>query len=148
MSAYEKSCPKCGDVLNVDARKCACGWTQDKPRGDKGVAWNHVCRWQYGSLKCQNPVGLFLHGEASGLCVFHRANPKGPTAGQIAEESAIHDAESYNIAAARQVYGNGDNPTVKAIREQIAAKPNRKRGGTFNNLGEWMDLCRERGTQA
>ena len=145
--SYEKKCPKCQETLNIDARVCGCGWTADGKRGDKGPLWAHVCRWQFGALKCKNPVGLFAHGETSGLCVFHRAITSGPTSAEIARDSELHDQESYNIAAARQTYGGGDNPTVRRMRDEIAASGKTKRGGSFSNMEYWIALCKSRGTQ-
>ena len=147
MSPFEKACPKCKEFINIDAKTCGCGWTAEKKRGEKEIPWNHVCTWQYGALKCKNPVGLFLQGETSGLCVFHRSSPKGHIAAQIAEESLIHDKDSYNLAAARQVYGSGENPTVSKMREQIESHPNARKGGSFSDLGKWVEICKARGSQ-
>lgn len=141
-----RTCPSCSERLDPDARKCSCGWTAESKKGT-GVQWNHVCRWSFGPLQCRNPVGLFAHGETSGLCVFHRATDRGPQAAEIARESEIHDRESYNFAASRQVYGHMDNPVVARMRERMEATPNRRKGGSFGNLEEWIELCRERGTQ-
>jgi hypothetical protein len=30
-------CPKCSDILPIDARACACGWRKDGPRGKDEV---------------------------------------------------------------------------------------------------------------
>ena len=138
-----RTCPECSERLDPDARRCACGWSGERKPG-QGPAWNHVCRWRYGALTCENPVGQFAHGETSGLCIFHRATDRGPQAAEIAQDSRIHDQDSYNAAAARQTYGNGDNPMVARLRAQIEAKPNRRRCGSFGNLDEWIELCRQR----
>lgn len=109
------------------------------------ITWNHICTWQYADLRCKNPVGQFQDGRTSGLCIFHRSTPTGHAAAQIAEESTIHDAESYTQASKRQTYGAGDNPAVISLRAQIAERPNAKTSGSFAGLQHWADICAKRG---
>ena len=81
----------------------------------KPSEWNHVCTW--GDGRCKNPVGRFDDGNRSGWCIFHRRHGSGPQSATIAEESLIHDRESYVRSAMLEVYGSGaDNTNVAATR--------------------------------
>lgn len=125
---FERSCPECGERLNRDAKVCACGWGRSK-KGDSGPRHDMTCSWHYGQLRCRYPVGLFMQGEFRGLCAFHRARDRGHEAALIAEESQTATREQYLDASKRQIYGAGDNPLVRRLREQLRER----RGG--GNVG-------------
>lgn len=115
-----RSCPDCGERLAVDARRCACGWGARKAgKGEEGPRYDAVCRWQYGSLSCSYPVGMFQQGEYRGLCIFHRFQDKGPEAAKIAQESSGASRSDYLKAAAATLYGRGDNPAVARLRASL-----------------------------
>ena len=123
MSLFESKCPACGEILNIDARRCACGWTKEKKRDKHEIKWDHICQWQYGALHCRYPVGQFMQGEHKGLCIFHRATPSGTMAAQIAQESQEATREQYLASAMLHTYGRGDNPAVARLRAQLRLKP-------------------------
>lgn len=138
-------CPSCNDRLPPDADRCSCGWTRRSSRG-AAPEWNHTCTWSYGSERCVHPVGLFRAGEKSGLCIFHRANPSGTIAAQIARDSHDHDQESYNYAARSTVGAHG--AYAEKLREKFAEHKGRRSGNLLQGVEKFIEMCRQRGTQA
>lgn len=126
--SYQRHCPDCGETLNRDARVCVCGWGKKSGKGGS-EHHDHVCNWQYGTLRCRYPVGLFEQGQYRGRCIFHRSIEKGHAAAEIAKDSQGATREQYLAAANRLMYGAGDNPMVRKLRSQL------KRRESGENVG-------------
>jgi hypothetical protein len=82
------------------------------------AAYNMVCTWNYGGLSCRYPVGLFLDGARSGLCLFHRQRAKGPMAAAVAEESHNCTQEQYHERASRALYSI-EPPGIRKLRDRL-----------------------------
>lgn len=144
MTVVINSCPDCSAQLAPGAHSCrACGWSA-RPRG-KGESpeFNCVCTWSYGADRCVNPVSQFRAGERSGFCIFHRQNPTGRIAADIAKDSHTHDAESYIHAAKAEVYGSSGGYGAEKRKKFLEAGG--KRAGSFGNLEHLIALCKSRG---
>lgn len=135
-------CPDCGERLSVDADRCgACGWTKPgarRARMDSGPRHNMTCTWHSGALFCRYPNAFFEEGRTSGFCVFHRRTPDGTAAARIAEESEFVGQAGYVERAMDHAYGapeehgsRPDSPSVRTLREQLAARAKGGNVGLF-----------------
>lgn len=84
----ERSCPDCGERLNIDARRCVCGWGAKKAK-DNGKTFDHVCTYKAGFDRCQYPVGLFKEGSTHGWCIFHRQELQAGQGAEIVRQSHV-----------------------------------------------------------
>lgn len=141
MAEYkQRQCPECGERLSIEARRCVCGWGA-KTGSKDNPSYDHSCRWQYGSLNCNYPVGMFEQGQYRGLCLMHRFQDKGVQAAEIAKESKTATREDYLRVLAATIYGRGDNPYVSRLRASLRPmKP-----GNIGVLAKWMAPVREPG---
>lgn len=121
-------CPSCGGPLGAKATYCGCGWKADKRpvAGPGQIFRDKQCTYLANLERCQYPVGFYDHGATSGWCIFHRLSRDGATGAQIVSESfnpTKETKEKYLEAAAKTVYGNGDNVTVAKIRAGLRKVP-------------------------
>lgn len=125
-----KLCPDCGERLDIDARRCVCGWGVKAASRDQRQTLN-VCTWHSGSLRCTYPVGRFDTGMTSGFCIFHRAKPDGASAARIADESSGHTPEQYLERAKAHVYGASPPPAVLELQKRVASVQGAGKVGLF-----------------
>ena len=124
MGKYDTKCPECSERLNIDARRCACGW--ENPKYGKASATTMKtdprCTYSHGGMRCQHPVGYHDPGSESGWCIFHRAiDPKEqPQLGRdIVLDSQDCTREQYLVMARAKTYGRGDSFEVAKIRARL-----------------------------
>lgn len=63
-------CPKCKDVLSIDARACACGWRKD---GKKEAGISLDCPWNDHGYTCgeRGSMSDGLNGAGPWYCATH-----------------------------------------------------------------------------
>lgn len=117
----DRKCPDCGERLSFDALRCACGWGVRK--GEKpGRFYDMRCTYQAGE-RCNYPVGLFLEGNTTGWCVFHRQSLRaGDGALIVAQSSRVPYAEAIRVLIEKGC----SSPSVVDTAHDIAKHHGRK----------------------
>lgn len=110
----KRQCPECGEELNRDARRCACGWGRKKV--ETGKEYDHRCTFKSGFSRCAYPVGLFVEGSTSGWCIFHRNNFDPGRGFEITQQS---QTVPYLEALKPIQAANDNSPAVKSCREKL-----------------------------
>lgn len=80
----ENLCPKCRDILPLDARACACGWRSAGPKAKDGI--NRYCCWNDHGYDCGlvGSLSESTNGTGPWYCSKHWWQLKGysPRAGE------------------------------------------------------------------
>lgn len=114
----DRSCPECGETLAKDARQCACGWGRKKLFERSGKVYDHRCTFHSYGDRCEYPCAVFLEGATSGWCIFHRNAPLTDGDAIVKQSQSVCYADAIKPIQAR----NNDTPSVRALREQMAAR--------------------------
>jgi hypothetical protein len=70
-----RHCPDCGETLNIDARRCECGWKSSQTQQQTYDPRRHLCSDDYRGQRCSQPGTLSTSTMGGGPWFCHTHFP-------------------------------------------------------------------------